>query len=329
MNASLSDAIVESFQSLIHNVLLNANLIPVQFPARLYHYTDAVGAEGILVTRKMRATHAWFLNDPHEFVAGQLVFKDVCEHVAAEVQEMDAFLCQFANRLAQDTYFASSPGFLNNIYCASFSEKADDLSQYRAYSAGGNGYCLGFDGQLLAKQVANIKSADNPALDFQKVVYLTPKLISNLTVQLSLHAKQLVRLLRDNKVSLNEDEGVHKCIADALYSSAIYFAYLCKQEGFSDEAEWRLVPSLPQALKFRRHSVQFQGVRQRANYFAPYIEIPLQPDPSETFPVVEIFVGPKLQFTKAKFGIECLFEHILRMDSDMGIEIRKSSTALQ
>src|SRR6266478_5667642 len=58
-------------------------------PLGLFHYTDAVGLHGIVTSRRLWATHVYYLNDSQEFrYAGKLIssmFLNAIESCAGEI----------------------------------------------------------------------------------------------------------------------------------------------------------------------------------------------------------------------------------------------------
>lgn len=115
----------------------------------LYHYTSQVGAHGILTSRSIRATDAYFLNDPQEVEWGREAFRTAYKRLDSGTQR------KFEQVLTSLTRVSAADGqqfdglLRNRAFTVSFSTNGNDLSQWRAYS-GTRGVALGFNLKLLA-----------------------------------------------------------------------------------------------------------------------------------------------------------------------------------
>jgi hypothetical protein len=103
----------------------------------IYHYTDLDGLIGIFERRELWAHHNQFMNDPDEFrytyrLAHEWMKANYPIDVQTEQERLRAFL---------DAPFHGSPG---QDFLACFSNRRDDLSQWCAYAANGEGYSIGF-----------------------------------------------------------------------------------------------------------------------------------------------------------------------------------------
>ena len=110
-------------------------------PDQLWHYTSMRAMQAILEQGEMYATDARFLNDRDELIhagkyADQLIQrqpypKEVINFVRQHVA------CWFG------VFLSFNSPYRNYVTC--FTSRRDDLSQWRAYSAGSAGASLGFD----------------------------------------------------------------------------------------------------------------------------------------------------------------------------------------
>lgn len=99
-------------------------------PAIIYHYTDINGLLGMIATGKIWATHVSRLNDSSEHHHGIKVVADCVQHSMPATSKVlvDKILSEFKRV---------------ETFVASYSTKHDLLSQWRNYSGGRVGYCLG------------------------------------------------------------------------------------------------------------------------------------------------------------------------------------------
>ena len=114
----------------------------------LYHYTDMNGLLGIVQSSSIWATEIHYLNDSTEYAyAAQLL-----EQTARSRNES---LNEVQSRVL--TAFVDSAQAIarTNAFVACFTEERDDLSQWRAYSHSGPGYCIGFDTTKLRQVVVD------------------------------------------------------------------------------------------------------------------------------------------------------------------------------
>jgi hypothetical protein len=104
---------------------------PANPPKTLYHYTSMAALLAIVDSGRMRATHFRYLNDRSEVgMMWNLVEKRLEERIAAaESNAVDVL---------RGVREAVKNRNLTNEYVASFSEKGDDLSQWRSYCQSGS-----------------------------------------------------------------------------------------------------------------------------------------------------------------------------------------------
>ena len=118
----------------------------------LYHYTGGKALVSILDQGELWATHIQFLNDAKEFL--QAI--DIAEERLEEMRKVSAFGNERQGQLELLQDELSKLKVMNqygviDVFVASFSSVADDLSQWRGYCSKGNGYCLGFDREAIEK----------------------------------------------------------------------------------------------------------------------------------------------------------------------------------
>jgi hypothetical protein len=113
----------------------------------VWHYTNGSGLVGILQSGQIFATQVACLNDSTETLYAQRLYKASLLEVEKQYsdnQVVQSLFKHFATEFQDDsTTAASSP---SKFFVACFTQKKNDLSQWRAYSdAGGeNGFAIGF-----------------------------------------------------------------------------------------------------------------------------------------------------------------------------------------
>lgn len=202
-------------------------------PIYLYHYTTAEGLKGMIETQELWATDIFYLNDWKEFYHGRAEFKRVLEEKLASAVGKDTCEKKIA-RVVSDLLEKPSPLGSNRVFVCSFSEKGNDLSQWRAYCHDG-GYSIGFRRDQL-KELADREN--NCSL--RKCEY---------SGDCAHHVDRLLRFL--SRKTNCEDLDTSVKATELLLGK---FAAEYKDSGFSDEQEWRLISTSSEPkLKFRTH----------------------------------------------------------------------------
>jgi hypothetical protein len=233
------------------------------FPWELHHYTDIQGLQGIIEKKKIWATNAMFLNDSMEGKLYEKAYSLVYENAKknAPTKEEEAFLKELP----------AATSLLNHgaFYVTCFSQRPNDLSQWRAYGGHSLPIQLTFstrhlmpttdDSSLVRceyderKQRTHVEDAFNPMIS---AVRGWPGTRSGWSEQDQLDQyAQFVRWLRP----------------------------MFKDASFHGEAEWRLVHSY--TYHDEKAQVEF---RSRRSMLVPYIPQPINLQEGLT----SVLVGP-------------------------------------
>lgn len=122
-------------------------------PALMYHYTDALGFEGILRSGTLRLTDVFSLNDPGEIRHG---LNAACAHLAAAGWLQDAsdiernFATTVSEKLQENVQSSA------NYFVTSCSFERDHADQWKKYGDNGRGYALGFDAGTLERHFVEV-----------------------------------------------------------------------------------------------------------------------------------------------------------------------------
>ena len=247
-------------------------LAAAAIPGPLYHYTAAKGLEGILRNRAAWATAARYLNDAQEVRYAIDLARARLARLARDVtgeprKRLVAHLTESLQQIDSD----------RPLVCVfSLSQRADDLSQWRAYCPESGGYSLGFmpdelrviaesQGCVLApciydrgQQRALIEEAVDP------VVATLPGRAPKSPQAIARQGQPFVRRL------LRRVERV---------------APLIKWPAYEAEEEWRIIwAARPTTIDRLRY-------RPAESLFIPYVEIRLSTD-DLPIPVEAVYVGP-------------------------------------
>lgn len=231
-------------------------------PGTLYHYTGVGSLLKIVESKKLFASHAYYLNDAEEIThAASVLGQALVDYQDCGDLEEKQLLGQFDNWLK--TVRQQSYG----IFVFSLSEHMSLLSQWRSYTPHGKGVSLGFSQKFL-----------NAIL--QESGFRLAKCIYDLDEQRELAVALVDKMFvsfRNKRDSLDlsgehQPTRYYKFIEEFRGNLLQVFAIM-KHSSFQEEREWRLIskyyPSFKGAhLKFR----------EGASMLMPYVEIKFPAD---------------------------------------------------
>lgn len=225
----------------------------------VYHYTSMSALMGIVTHGKLWCTSLGCLNDTkewsHAFSTAIVDAKEFMENKTPIVSDCDLdrqekWLAGFVREC--ERFEKIDPVGLT-YFVASFSEKGDDLSQWRAYGSGG-GACIGFSRQRIEELT------DGLPCRFDSCEYRPERqsaFLQNMMFDI------LTRYGNDDSVSFAQS---HAFAPQRINSE---FAAYFKHAAFAEEAEWRLSMSADARLaKFR--------VSRGGGVIVPYHEFDLK-----------------------------------------------------
>jgi hypothetical protein len=298
--------------------LMERELVPpqkVQVPTGLvYHYTDAVGLDGVLRSGAVHATHYRYMNDRTELDEGRQVVLEVCAAIAADGEVprfrraiVEDFANAFANPAVQDV--------TRDIFIASFSGKGDDLGQWRAYGKGGAGYAIGI-------QWVEGNPRDEPDERLLGILlkceYDRSKAAADFKSDLLDAASTIERYVETYGDQTGHKEMWQRSMVFALRRLGRHWLSI-KNDHFAAEDEWRLI-GLPGPKK-RKDQIKTKATATRG--IVPYVELLLAPAPP--LEVEEIVVGPTHDPESGVLAVVLLLES-LGYDPEHAAKIVKKST---
>jgi hypothetical protein len=201
-------------------------------PPMLYHYTDGVGLFGVIESGTIRLSDIHGLNDPSEIRHGLEIACGLLEHHSKDGHPAAG---QFARHFRQ-----TMQGHLEKMgrfFVACFSRSGDDLGQWRAYAANGNGYALGFEGGLLEQAFISRGDERNTTIhvcyDDAALTQVMERLVRAVISILALPAKRNFGepLIREFVTTIGASLGV----------VVVHAALLYKHEAYKNEQEYRFL----------------------------------------------------------------------------------------
>lgn len=254
-------------------------------PHQLFHYTDAQAVVYIVKPLPFWATHAGYLNDQTEFIAGMNIVRETIQELLTDEPQLHLrrMLERVQSGLAHEEHRDVYP------YLVSFSASEDSLSQWRAYGASGSGFAIGYN-------VATLQRSGRLFRCVYDASVLTEQLRCN-------YRSDIVPLLEEclrGRVNFPPDYLVPGQVNEGLLTYFRSMAASYKHAGYRDENEWRLVVNATKSERRYRTS-PLRGI-------VPYRELPiLQPDSGPREPV-QVIIGPtqepKSGYAAAAFVLE-------------------------
>jgi Protein of unknown function (DUF2971) len=194
----------------------------------LYHYTNRLGAIGILTSQTFWSTAHDCTNDDAELISANAAVIAVAEECQKNAtggarQVLDIFLEHFPTSMVTD---------LGIVYLGCFSTARDDESQWRNYGENGSGVCLGVRvieerGPVLSDRVSITLEVNYSETTLRQWLRETFRTICS-------------ALARAQSIRKNHEEGLN-----ALYRIAAYASIKAKQEKWKSEQEVRLATFAP------------------------------------------------------------------------------------
>jgi hypothetical protein len=248
----------------------------------LYHYTNPDGLKGILESGTIFATDCRFVNDSQEL-------KHAVDGILIPLLEARA-----EKSPDKDYYMVQARGFLDlqfkAPYIACFSEKGDQLSQWRGYGSEAGAVSLGFDPQILGRDIISLNPLSGGSL--QKVIYLQEE-----------QEQEFLRILGTNDFPWRVFVG---SAGLNLGSKLLGVAIRCKHAGFEEEREWRIV--IPSKMGMGTGAItKPHDFRTGGKYVAPYVNVKLS-RPDEPVPLTEVICAPGDRDGVALDGVRALLD---------------------
>ena len=242
----------------------------------VWHYTGGDGLLGILRTRSLFATQLACVNDLTESRYAATMLRSALEKRAAAFVDGPAHtLLQYYASVIDEQEEDTPNHAYNRNYVTSFSMLRDDLSQWRAYGGGENGYALGFS----PLDFLGLESTILGSVNYQPEEHIS--LASEIA---EVFERLFVKFSTDERRS---DPLWHRYFAiefDIFLSRISPFA---KDPGFRAEQEFRLVRfvSIQEETRLEFRQKSFVLARHFPLTFGP-IEDP------KHLPIREILIGP-------------------------------------
>jgi hypothetical protein len=253
------------------NTLSDTEHRPLQ--GLLYHYTSIDAFLSIVEQKKLRATSLNYLNDESE---GELGISLIRDAALQEQQQASGRGKEFLELLVSwlDKDYLRE---LGAVYALCFSERRDQLSQWRGYTPHGRGICLGIDIGVLVQRMQQIGTG----WTFQNCRYQKPSQKTWARAILSRLMREATEEPSSNPRSQHFQEVINRNMPDVVRVAA-----LMKNESFVDEMEVRFISPM------FRHDDPKVKFRPGRSTIVPYIEFDLVERPEDRLPSIDVLIGP-------------------------------------
>jgi len=285
----------------------------LQDDKKLYHYTTDEGLKGIFDNRTLWLGHYSTFNDPLELQYGKNLVQEILE---AKIEEFgQAPLGQFYESISQ-----TISGFgktLQHAYITCFCESGNLLSQWRAYSDNGGGYCVGFDfssGVQIKPKSIDIDEGNSPIL--RKVIYKRERQIRFVEAVLNEAENSLEKIL--GNVDRNNAGLLAAKIGGDIVNLLVDIILSYKHPAFEEEQEWRMIRT-----KLDSHEPDKLNFRSSDGGLVPYLKNNIYSEQEENFvfPVSSIQLGPSLEAERNEIAIQLFLNHVRTTNDSEEIKI--------
>ena len=226
-------------------------------PKKLYHYTNKDAFKGIFSNQEMWATHIRFMNDAEEQKLAFDLLKKQLLIIFDKKKNVDIEKLQ-----KNIEHFVFLEMLQKGIYILSFSEKKDDLGQWRGYGRSTPSFCLELDTKkfksFFVSEPKKNKVIKNPTsfriadiIDYSELnedifdfkeeddkkykICLVPCIYDP-----SEQIKLIDEILTDSYKRIG-DRMSEENLAKQIAKRFVFYCPLIKNESFECESEWRVI----------------------------------------------------------------------------------------
>ena len=237
------------------------------YPDCVYHYTNGDAFLGMLKNQELWASHILFQNDKKEAVHAYEILEKVLQEKKNDFSKYNLNIEKLYELIkvfkGQDTFTLS------------FSEKKDDLNQWRSYANTKPAYCIGFSPAALCQIDINGNIKRNKSSGIRTIFY---KCIYDEESQKKM-IENLIDYVIEEKVKNQKTQVTEEGIYGYILHDFLIMSVLFKHPAFAEEKEWRLF--------FSPVGNQLINIRMGKSNFIPYIKVPIKYNY-----IKELVIGP-------------------------------------
>jgi hypothetical protein len=283
-NVSVSSAERDEYSAFCSDIVRPLLSAP---PSVVWHYTSGASLINIIRTGALYSTQITCLNDHQEGDFARKLFSFALNELKHRYNsDADYLINYIVEALARNTPY-TVPWF---ITC--FSSQRDDLSQWRAYGGGENGYAIGFETAWLVKCGEAHKNILIPVSYEQTLNERFASDLAKATVNFFMSGLSARR-------GINREDWIPVFLRE-WGDQISYFEPLLKNSSFKAEGEWRIV------RKLSNEDITHMEYVQKSSMLSRHVLLRFPPNESpvsKLLPIKEILVGPSRHKEVSKISV--------------------------
>ena len=268
------------------------NCLKVEDDDIIWHYTTGNSLLSIVESGSIYATQVLSLNDSSEVRYGQHLIRDAFLTVRSAEDSLPPVEAEFLERLIKNSVELDAPNRPSDWFVTCFSREKDDLSQWRAYGGGENGFAIAFRAKLLF----------HPENLLVRVNYSKEQ---HLAVCTNL-AKATLDFFREGLAARTEQKDRDSWPDEFLQEWDRWLQQLApmvKDPAFKTENEYRIIH------RFNGYEMAKLRFRQKQSLMSLHLPLLFPPPASATshsnmLPIQEIMVGPSRHKEVSRVSVE-------------------------
>lgn len=245
-----------------------------QYPRTpLFHYTSVEVLRQMIESEKIRATNILYMSDSAELEYGLRIIQQTCDDALPTVRGQEKEIVSQFKEWAKFNRLEN-----RQLFVCCFSEKENDINQWRSYTPPKIGICIGFDGSPL------VNRAMTAGWEFAYCIY-------ERTNQ-KIWADAILTACRKNGLKYGPDKSApinqtYYSLFEKNVEHVLRVAARLKHSAYAEEKEWRLMS--PYLSQSRDPRIKF---RTGESMLTPYIELEISGEADELLDILQVIVGP-------------------------------------
>ncbi len=290
----------------------------------IFHFTSVAGFKSIIDSKELWLTDTQYLNDYSEIVDGMKLVESCFDEYSKT--EFFKFVKQTEY---QRIMFSLIPSYVYRTFVFSFSEYGDSKTQWAEYGDNYSGISIGFDIKKLFYKLMGMEYEVNLIINKKLEIY-KERLLFGKVIYSKKRKEELLRSYIGEVIEIAESfnckkgkEDIYTEIFTSMYYKLIKVLPLMKNEGFSDENEYRLIIQFPyRELQMTVANIKELRYRLSDEMIIPYYQLKIEDFYSY---ISKIIIGPKYKGKIPDITIKEYCESAGLVD----VDIQKSSLPIQ
>ncbi len=278
------------YLAFVQGMLDQIGFLQVEQSQLLWHYTSGDALINIVDSGNLYATQVACLNDSTEVLYGNTLLREAMLTLQAE-EDLSGEETNLVERFTKED--TSQPTPPSDWFVTCFSEQKDDLSQWRAYGGGENGYAIAFLAGAFFGRGSKVAR-----VNYDREVHLQgAKDIAKATIDFFREGLE-ARSIQEDKQKW-QDEFIREW--DRWIGQ---LAPMVKDPAFRGEHEYRIIHEFQ---NYELGKLRFRQKQSLMSLHLPLIFPPLlSATQSSLLPITEVMVGPSRHKEQSRLSVELL-----------------------